>query len=262
MGHGRHREGKVRGRLRGGALGLGAAAAIAIVAVLAVAVVVNIPALARSGGSGTPTIAKALRIANEASETAEDALDVAIANKKARGPKGEPGSAGDAGPKGEPGPQGPKGEAGPSVGAAVADVQIHQQPAPPTPSISCTTTYDTFCGNPAGGVYWNQPAGGELSYLGYYVEPSGFIHFQGAAQRVGGFTGGIGELVTGSLMFVLPPGRRPSATLSFPVIQQTPSSYDVDAIVRIKVNGEVRLVRKASDGTVFELSGIRFRTAG
>jgi hypothetical protein len=164
--------------------------------------------------------------------------------------------------KGVAGPRGPQGIPGPATGAAGGDltgsypdpairrpaaVVVREQPGP-----SCITTFDIFCGDAGAGNYWTH-AGGAASFgrLSYFAEPGGFVQFQGAVQQVGtGFASG--------LVFYLPPGRRPSATLRFPVV-----AFDDPADVghvRVGDNGEVALLGfSLGPGKRYDLSAVRFR---
>jgi len=135
-------------------------------------------------------------------------------------------------------------------------VTIKQQPAAPATAIDCFLAFDTFCGNPNSGFYWNHSTG-TVSWLGYSVEPSGFVQFQGTAVRVGS---------AGNVVFHLPPGHRPSATVAFSVPRTdtcVEGSCSQDALW-IDSFGTVFVVGtdSATAGASFDLSGVRFRIGG
>ncbi len=168
------------------------------------------------------------------------------------------------GPQGEPGAPGARGEAGPSTGPAGGDLAGSYpnptlrapsvvQVADPPAGVSCILTYDTFCGAVADGNVWADATGGSYGPLQYFVEPGGFVQFQGTVQQVG-------TPNPINVVFYLPPGRRPGVTLRFPVV--TIAGGAVGGHVRIGDNGEVALVGftpPSADGSKFELSSVRFR---
>ncbi len=92
--------------------------------------------------------------------------------------------------------------------------------------------------------------------MGYYVEPSGFIQFQGAATHV--YTN-----VNNSEVFQLPPGHRPATPVTFSVPRIDGNIYEdaARAQVYIHPNGAVELhsAAIATNGATWDLSAARFR---
>jgi hypothetical protein len=161
-----------------------------------------------------------------------------------------------------PGRQGPRGEPGPSSGPAGGDLAgSYPDPtlrppaavdiASPPAGVSCVVTFNTFCGDIGAGNYWTDATDGSFGPLQYLVEPAGFVQFQGTVQQVG-------TPSPSAVVFYLPPGRRPSATLRFPVVSIADGN---DAgFMRIGDTGEVALIGfTLGDGLKLELSSVRFR---
>ncbi len=131
---------------------------------------------------------------------------------------------------------------------------IAQQPAPPAASIDCSKHPLTFCGA-SPGDYWNDPASGGFSYAGVYVDALGFVHLQGVVERVGH---------VGDIVFTLPVGMRPSATLAFAAdyIGADPTIPPQFADVRVSSDGFVKIHSAGgvpvNSGDLVGLSGISF----
>ncbi len=177
-----------------------------------------------------------------------------LAKTGARGKQGKQGLQGRPGTRGEPGPS--TGPAGGDLAGTYPDPKLRApqaiQVADPPSGISCLVTFDTFCGQVAEGNFWMDATGGSYGPLTYFVEPAGFVQFQGTAQQIGSSN-------PSGVIFYLPPGRRPAATLRFPVVNI--ASGGEAGFARIGDNGEVALFGFASiaDPAKFDLSNVRFR---
>lgn len=78
-----------------------------------------------------------------------------------------------------------------------------------------------------------------------FVDSLGFVHLEGWAQKVGS---------PGDFAFVLPSADRPSATLTFPAVDQTGLSF---VSLTIFPTGEVYI--PVASGDLVSLSGVSFQ---
>jgi hypothetical protein len=166
------------------------------------------------------------------------------------------------GPVGPQGAQGPQGAVGPAGSAAtvVPPEAVHYVTGPPTDE--CKANPGTFC-KPSGLSFeWINGSEGapssDFERVGYFKDPSGFVHLVGVAQfRTGG--GGSGGGFEPEGPFYLPPGYRPGHVEAFAAASN--EGFDPTTLVKTSP------VEIRPDGTVatmqFEylvsLSGIVFR---
>jgi hypothetical protein len=159
-----------------------------------------------------------------------------------QGPQGLQGLAGQQGDRGLPGndAQLPPVEALRAVGPAPATANC----GPSNPATA------VFCALGSNGWQWqNSAAGGPP--VAFFKDRSGVVHVQGGAQQVG---------PTGLPIFVLPPGYRPSATLSFVVRDEDGPSAPTEPFnyVTILADGRINRATNGSAGYL-SLDGIDFR---
>jgi hypothetical protein len=155
------------------------------------------------------------------------------------------------------GQQGERGLAGSDAQLPPVEALRAVAPAPATancgPSNPATAV---FCALGANGWQWqNSAAGGPP--VAFFKDRSGVVHVQGGAQQVG---------PTGLPIFVLPPGYRPSATLSFVVRDENgpsaslppPAPPEPFNYVTILSDGRINRATNGSAGYL-SLDGIDFR---
>ena len=104
-----------------------------------------------------------------------------LAKRAAAGPAGPARHPRRAGPVDRPGRRRPRRQL---PGSRRCGPPVEVQIADPAAGVSCLVTFDTFCGT-AGGDVWTAATGGSYGRLAYFVEPAGFVQFQGTAQQVG-----------------------------------------------------------------------------
>ena len=165
---------------------------------------------------------------------------------------------------GRAGPARAAGHPGPATGAAGGDltgsypdptlrrpaaVVVRQQPGP-----SCITTFDILCGDAGAGNYWTQAGGASFAQFSYFVEPGGFVQFQGAVQQVGTRVRERPALLPAARAGARA-GRSGSRRCTFDDVEDA-------GHVRVGDNGEVSLQRvHPGAGQRFDLSAVRFRVA-
>jgi hypothetical protein len=198
-----------------------------------------------------------------------------------QGPKGDPGPAGppgERGPQGTPGPGGGTGASGPAGGdlagsypnptlRPAVELQVGEQPFIFPEPLDCLLTFDVLCALGTN-IYWGYPlpafpsSSGPLDGLSYFIEPNGFVQFQGGVQLFGN-----PAAVTGiNVVFVLPPERRPAGLrlFSVPGVSDSGLNNARHSVLAVRPDGRVELT-DAQDAMTraelrrWDLSGVRFR---
>ena len=158
------------------------------------------------------------------------------------------------------GPAGPQGAVGPQGSAAnVVAEAVHYVTGPPT--AECQANPGTFCKPSSLSYEWIgsfEYSGTKFERVGFYKDPSGFVHLVGVALfRTGGGGSSGGYEPEGP--FYLPPGYRPSHVETFSAASNegfNPTTLVKTSPVEIRPDGTVA-TKQFED--LVSLSGIVFR---